>query len=813
MSRRLSASLCLAGVLVAPTALPADDAPDDEFVSLAQPFLESFCLDCHTGRRAKAKLDLERFRSSEDVTRHRKEWEKVLHMVSEREMPPERRDQPTEPQRAEFVDWVRRELDRFDCDGPVDPGRVTIRRLNRTEYDATIRDLLGVDSSPAETFPADDSGYGFDNIGDVLSFPPLLMEKYLDAAESVLAEAFGDTAPRSHERWEAETFLDVPHAAPRELGLLFVGREADVVADVSVDRAGWYRLRASAFGEQAGPDPVRMAFLVDGKRVATVDVEAESDAIGEYDHWLQLEPGSHRVGVAYTNNYNEPNHPNPALRGDRNLLLDAFELQWVAAHDSRDPDPDPERGGESGEDSKGDRFDGPVFTSTLVEGVRARSVLRRGTDLDSVLSELLSDLALRVYRRPVDGSERDRLVQLGDLALDDGDSLEGAVRFALEAMLASPRFLFRAELDEAGRDLDAARAASDAASGTQRESLDAYSLASRLSYYLWSSPPDARLLSLAAAGRLADPDVLDAEARRLLASPRSRAFVESFAGQWLQTRFLREVSPDPDVYPGFDDELREAMAGETLAFFEAIVREDRSALDLIDGQFTFVNERLARHYGLSGIEGGEFQRVDLRESPRGGLLTQASFLTITSNPTRTSPVKRGLWVLDRLLGTPPPPPPPNVEELSEEPEAILSGSLRQRMEKHRLDPGCASCHERMDPLGFAFENFDGVGRWREFDGEFVIDPSGKLPDGRSFDGPQGLQGILRSQKEKFARALVEKLLTYALGRGLEYYDKCAVDRVVERARGDDYRLSSMIREVVQTDPFRLRRSVTGATSQ
>jgi hypothetical protein len=378
------------------------------------------------------------------------------------------------------------------------------------------------------------------------------------------------------------------------------------------------------------------------------------------------------------------------------------------------------------------------------------------------------------------------------MADKEGESFENSVKLALEAVLVSPHFLFRGELQPRPRDPNSIHP------------IDEFALASRLSYFLWSSMPDDELFALAERGKLRK--TLDAQVRRMLKESRARALVENFAGQWLQIRNLKLIAPDTVQFPEFDDNLRAAMEKETQLFFEAIMKGDRSVLEFLDSDYTFVNERLARLYGIAGVGGEQFQRVSLKGSQRGGLLTQASILTITSNPTRTSPVKRGKWILDNILGTPPPPPPPDVPDLKEGKEAVLSGTLRQRMEQHRENTLCASCHARMDPIGFGFENFDGIGAWREKDGSFPIDPAGKLVSGETFQGPADLKQILLNRKkEEFLRCLSERLLTYSLGRGLEYYDRKAVDQIAQGLAKSKYKFSSLVLGVVKSAPFQMRR--------
>ena len=403
----------------------------------------------------------------------------------------------------------------------------------------------------------------------------------------------------------------------------------------------------------------------------------------------------------------------------------------------------------------------------------------------------LWQLARRAYRRPVTAAEVNGLVHFVSLAQQNGDSFEQGVRVALEAILVSPHFLFRIESDR------------DPNNPAASHRLDDYELAARLSYFLWSSMPDEQLFRLAREHKLHKPDTIESEVRRMLLDPKSVALVDNFAGQWLELRNLDSVKPDPDRFPGFDEGLRAAMKEETRLFFEAVIHEDRSILDFIDGKFTFLNERLAKHYGIGGITGPEFRRVDLSGEERSGILTQASVLTVSSYPTRTSPVLRGKWVLENFLNDPPPPPPPGVPNLNE--AAIgTTASLRQQLEQHRANPACATCHTRMDPLGFGLENYDAIGRWRTQDGKFPVDAAGTLPVGRSFHSPMELKSILRTDRDAFARCVTEKMLTYALGRGLERYDKPAVNLICSRLAASDYRFSRLVLEIVGSLPFQMR---------
>ena len=402
---------------------------------------------------------------------------------------------------------------------------------------------------------------------------------------------------------------------------------------------------------------------------------------------------------------------------------------------------------------------------------------------------MIRNFATRAFRRPVRDDEVKRLMALWSSADEAGDSFDKSIHFALQAVLTSPHFLFRVELDPRPDEKGI-------------HTLNEYELATRLSYFLWSSMPDDELFALAAKGELRKN--LDAQVKRMLKDPKSRALVDNFAGQWLQLRLLYSHTPNTDLFPAWDEPLRSAMIQETEQFFEHIMREDRSMLEFLDADYTFVNERLAKHYGMKDVKGDQFRRVELKGEQRGGLLTQASILTITSYPDRTSPVQRGKWVLETLLGTPPPPPPPDVVPLADQKE--LKGTLRQKMEQHRVNPACASCHQRMDPIGFGLENFDAIGRWRTNDGKDSIDPSGTLPSGKSFKGAKELKDLLKSQPKLFSRCVTDRLLTYALGRGLERYDRCAVNDIAAALEQNDFRFSVLITEIVKSDPFQKRTS-------
>ncbi len=633
---------------IVPTSSPAP-GPRPTYEGDVAPMLARDCLGCHDSATRRGGIALD---GEGDDAPGPETWARVADALRSGTMPPGRRAGPSRAERAALDGWLDAEV--FGCSAPdADPSRVTMRRLNRAEYDNSIRDLLGLatDLRLADAFPADDSGYGFDNIGDVLSIPPILMEKYLEAAELAVAAAARD--PRA---W-ARIMKPEPDAVPIAL------------------RKPTYPARNAPVKRIGRPEPV-----------------AE--------------------------------HPEVAILR------------------------------------------------------RARDVVRGVAD--------------RAYRRPATAEELDRLVGLVEAARKDGDDLGAAIRHALKAVLIAPGFLFHVEEEpESG--------------GSGRvHPVGEFELAARLASFLWSSIPDDELYRLAARGELRRGGNLSAQARRMLRDERSRALVDGFAAQWLGTRALREVTPDPARFPDFDEPLRLAMIEEAARFAGSIIREDRDISTFLDADYTFVNDRLARHYGIPGVEGDHFRRVSLAGTGRGGVLTLAGVLTVTSNPTRTSPVKRGKWVLDNLLGMPPPPPPDGVEGLKPGAAADRPETLRRAMERHRADPACASCHARMDPLGFGLENFDGIGAWRTAEGGEPVDASGALPGGGSFRGPSGLRDMLKGRRDQFARCLAEKLLTYALGRGLGLADRCSVDAIAGEVGRGDGRFSALVGAIVESPPFRGR---------
>ncbi|MBL9139633.1 MAG: DUF1592 domain-containing protein [Verrucomicrobiales bacterium] len=736
--------------------VPVDPAP-----VLSQPalrsFLTNYCVACHGPEKKRGDLDVHPFLEDPALGRNREVWDKIRAALESREMPPEERRQPTEAERQTVIRWIDGEGARLDATLPPTPGAVTLRRLNRNEYRNTIRDLFGVDYDAHAEFPHDESGYGFDNIGDVLSLPPMLFEKYLAAAESIAGMVIQteDPARKRIQKLKASQFstqADAISTVEEEVWGFF--REGEIATEFVFAKAGEYRLRLEAYGDQAGSELPKMAVALDGQRLHTQSVRAQAGSPEAFEVPIRVEAGSHKLSVSYLNNFNAD--------GDRNVYLVSFEVL------------------------------GPLGVAPEEYPEPHRRWLPRRPEKGSELayaSEVLRLMASRAYRRPATDAEVARLSRLVEGAMKDGESFERGMQWAVQAILLSPHFLYRWELDPA-----------PLPDGGIRE-LNDYEIASRLSYFLWSSMPDERLTELAAAGVLRRPETLEAEVRRLLRDPKAKALVKNFGGQWLQVRNLDEVEPDPTVFPGWNAALRDAMKQETEGFLWEIIQGDHRIMELLAADFTFLNERLAKHYGIEGVVGEEFRRVTLApETRRGGILTMGSVLTVTSVPTRTAPVIRGKWILEQILGTPPPPPPPNVPPIEEGAEASKSATLRQRLELHRSKPDCMGCHQKMDPLGFALENFDGIGAWRDKDGPHPVDTSAELPGGRKFQGADGLKEVLQRNQD-FPRALTSKMLTYALGRGLEGYDRRVVNGIVEKVAKKDFKFSALVLEVVLSDPF------------
>ena len=771
---------------------------------VVQSFVATHCKQCHSGAKPKGGLSLEKYDPA-TIVKQRKAWVQSLDRVRGGDMPPEGKPRPDPRQIEAFVAAVESIWDAADRAAPPDPGKVTARRLNRIEYANTIRDLTAVDFNPAQDFPADDIGHGFDNIGDVLTLPPLLMERYLAAAESISQRAILTEIPPVPRRYLAGRFLHpYPHEAPGTNGRFRPMRPLDTnpvysgpfIAGTDYlkfnDQDDFF-LRVRLYAQPKGKSPVRVALFLSGPNVRKPSPDAEVDRI---------------LGVAL-----KSFKPIEILGTFEITATDEKKIQEIEFPISKRADA--QRAGIGLLKPPGDEEPAHLFVENIwSEGpmeTRPRSHLKLlACSADKPVAartrEVVSRFLGRAFRRPVSADEVERYSKLVDQAVAAGRKWEAGVQIAVQAALVSPHFLFRVE-----RDARPARAEPYPVSDIH--------LASRLSYFIWSSMPDDDLLALAAKGQLAAN--LQPQVRRMLADPKALALVENFFPQWLQLRRFDAFSPDPVRFPAFSAQLRAAMREEATSLFREIVQNDRPATELVTANYTFLNKALAGFYGIADTAGNaagkkadrqggkpipaeQFVKVDVSGWPRGGVTNMGAVLAATSNPTRTSPVKRGKWVLEQLLGAPPPPPPPNVPELKEGGEA-LKGTLKQRMEQHRANPSCSSCHLKMDALGFAFESFNAIGAWRDKDDGQPIDATGELPGGVKLNGPQAVKDYLAANRDKFMRALTDKLLTYALGRGLEPYDRRAVDAILKRSgdRGDKF--SELVLAIVESEPFRFRR--------
>ena len=829
----------------------ANPATPDEFQQAVMPVLAKNCVGCHSDRLHSGNLSLEQFREPTAALGKPDVWQKVLDKVTAGQMPPKPAAPLAGADLAAVTGWIRKlpgVSETSASAGPVNPGRVTARRLNRTEYNNTIRDLLGVAARPADEFPVDDSGYGFDNNSDVLSVSPLLMEKYLQAAKTVSKLAvYGETLPpkpglivrllnrRSQDNYDvlnggnqgvwlpyslrgamygkyifpvdgeyefrlrianfraAEENPDVPNgvggAPARGAGRGAPGAPGARGGGGGRGRgAGFVRrdptpeeLKARDEAARKAAPPRKLILAVDGTPIISTVIEGNGSfgySQGEFTTRVAVKAGERFLRASYPElaNLDDPRENiNKDMR--RGLFVDYLDIV------------------------------GPFNPSTAPPASYTKIFICSATT-PQCAKTILTNLMERAYRRPVTDLEVAAKLRLVTLAQRQGDKFQEGIRLALQAILASPDFLFRVESDPkptAGlgqQDTGYVRAASPATTASAHPVTD-IELASRLSYFLWASMPDDELMRAAKAQTLRKPGVLEAQVRRMLADPRAHNLVDNWAAQWLQLRNLGRTKPDPVRFPTVDDELLDAMRTETSMFMEAIIKEDRSILDIIDGPFTFVNGPLARHYGIKGVDGEEFQRVTLDPEQRGGVLTQAAILTVSSYPTRTSPPVRGKWVLENLLGTPPPPPPPDVPAFKDS-DIGTEVSMRERLAEHRKNPSCSPCHNLMDPIGFGLENYDAVGAWRTQDGKFPVETTGALPGGATFTGSKGLKGILKEQSETFAHNVTEKLLTYSLGRGLEQFDAPTVDGIVKNIAASNYKFSALVMEVVRSAPFQMR---------
>ena len=789
-----------------------------------EPLLVKYCYDCHGDGSRKGKVAFDRFASDTELLAQRSMWAAALKNVRAGLMPADDGPRPTDDEVALLATWIKYDALGIDPARP-DPGQLVLRRLNRVEYGNTIRDLMGVEFASEVEFPPDDTGHGFDNLGEVLTVSPLLLEKYLQAAEEIVDKGVPRTSrvPATRKVSERE-FQPEPYGSEGPTGAdregrpnLNARRGGKASHTFSIAQAGTYQLVLEANVRSSfdfDTSRATVIIAVDGQEKHREEIVWGSKPV-RFDGKLPWTEGTHQVTMELAPVL--PQIPNPPDQ-ERPPRPDELAAQAAAAAASPGAPPPPIARRPPAERSVSVRLsaqlEGPLEKKNWVPPENYRRFFPEDPPTapaarDAYARQVLRTFATRAFRRPVDEKRVSQLVAIAQgVYADSTGSFEDGIARAMMAVLASPRFLFRLEEPVPGM------------AGAAVAPVDEYALASRLSYFLWSSMPDEELFRLAGRGELRQ--TLPAQVARMLKDPKSQAFVRNFPGQWLQARDIETVPINARAVLGLgdvrgnralrvdlDSALRKAMRAETEMTFDYVLREDRSALELIDSDYTFLNARLATHYGIPGVEGDTLRRVTLPAgSPRGGVLTQGTVLAVTSNPTRTSPVKRGLFILENVLGTPPPPPPPDIPALEESAKDAAGHDipLREALARHRSDPLCSSCHTRMDPLGFALENFNATGEWRDLDAQHPIDPAGKLVTGEPFADIRELKRILTHERRlDYYRCLTEKLLTYALGRGLDYHDIETVDRIVVRLEQDQGRFSTLLTGVIDSVPFQQQR--------
>jgi hypothetical protein len=774
------------------SAAPQSPAPTGTASQRA--LLDKYCVTCHNQRLKTAGLLLDKM-DLDHIGDGAETWEKVIRKLRGGMMPPVGMPRPDRATVDGFTSWLENSLDRVAL-AKVNPGRSPLHRLNRSEYERAVHDLLDLDVDAQALLPADDESSGFDNIADVLKTSPSLLEQYLSASRKVAMLAVGDPATPP---------VGLVYRVPPDLSQedhiegLPLGTRGGILIKHNFPLDGTYNFRVQLLQNIVGyitglEYPHQLEISIDGERVFLAPVGGEADnkmsdtnlgvAKDTLDARLRtsiaVKAGPHNVAVTFLRkNSSESDEPLQPFTRD----LDLQNMNGVPLIDHVD-------------------IAGPFQATGPGDTPSRRRIFtcRPAKNADEVpcAKQILSTLARRAYRRPVSDTDMESLLSFFQEGRNRGN-FDAGVENAIELMLTSPKFLFRIEPDPA-----------HVAPGSVYRAGD-LELASRLAFFLWSSLPDDQLLDVAAKGRLKDPVVFDQQVMRMLKDRRSESLVTNFAAQWLFLRNLQSAVPDTEQFPNFDDNLRQAFRHETELFFESVIREDRSVLDLLNANYTFVNERLAKHYGIPNIYGSSFRRVTLKDENRFGLLGQGSILTVTSYPNRTSVVLRGKWILENLLGTPPPAPPPGVPALKENSDDGKPLSMRQLMEQHRANPACASCHRVMDPLGFSLENFDAVGGWRTKEAAGPIDASGQLADGSKVSSPSELRKALLRRPEQFVGTMTEKMLTYALGRGLEYYDMPAVRGIVRDAGKNNYRFSSLVMAIVKSTPFQMKHAQAATT--
>ena len=806
----------LIGAAVAVCVLGFAAAPAAAEEPAAEAMLERYCLTCHTDsaeRAGRVPISLEALDPA-DVGQHASAWEQVVAKLRSGMMPPAGRPRPDAATYDAVAGWLEGELDRTAAAAP-NPGRTTVHRLNRVEYSNAVRDLLALDVDPEALLPPDDEDEGFENIADVLSVSPTLMERYLAAARRISQLALGDPALRP--RYETYLLPDRQLQDGRTTDELPFGTRGGAAISHYFPLDGDYTIKIGLrrnfynYIRGIGNVPHQLDLRLDGKLVATftaggglsdgaarcVASFCGSSGMGspewewyanhaddDFEVRLQVPAGMRRIGVAFVRR--------PAL--PEGILQPPVDMSTFGYSTDEEMDGNPSVGSVV----IGGPFDGRAPAATASRERIFVCAPVAVADEEACARRIVAALARRAFRRPVSDGDVDDLLRFFAARRAAG-GFDAGIQAVVERVLVDPEFLFRVPLPP-----------QDAETPVYR--IGDVELASRLSFFLWSSIPDDDLLAAAEAGRLSEPAALEQQVRRMLADPRANALVDNFADRWLELHKIRNVAPDPTIFAAFDENLRDAMQEETRLFLASQLREDRSVVDLLRADYTFLNERLARHYDIPGIFGNHFRRVTLPDGRRAGLIGKAGILTLTSYSNRTSVVMRGKWMLERVLGSPPPPPPPDVPALPESGhDGAPPASQRELLELHRRNPACAVCHQAMDPIGFALENFDGIGRWRTADNVRIpgdpapaIDATGVMPDGTRFAGPDGLRQLLLDRQAQFVRTVTERLLTYALGRRLEYYDQPVVRQIMEEAARDGHRWSDLILGIVDSTPFRMR---------
>lgn len=899
---RFISLLCLPA-MAAPAADALATRGQAAFDQKIKPLLEQYCFDCHSDGTDKGNFTFDEHKDYAALRADFVLWDHVRQQMVTHVMPPEKKDKPSLQQRDEIVAWIDDAVFWFDPEKP-DPGHVTARRLNRTEYNSTVRDLLFVDTRPAREFPPDDSGYGFDNIGDVLSLSPMLMEKYLRASRDIAEDAMDISIP-GHVDIElgAKKFWNQKGETKEWEGIRWFHSAAEAASKVTVPAAGTYALTIYVAATESGNEPAKITLRINGKDVSTYDITTRWK--GEQGPWqkitqsVQLNGGESKITVAFLNDHSDPANPDPNKR-DRNVALDKIEVQgphgllsprgskflrWLIG-DKPVGLPILQLSGEHFSKAEGDasidtgtiqlasagyvkhaveiqeagkyKFtlkagaqqagDEPAKTELRIAGktigafsvtaknqaaqffhveadlpagkhelqvwflndfydaatkqdrnfwlhqVKIEGPIGKGSGIQAAdLPVLVEKMGSRLFRRPIRDVEKTKWQAFAALAVKEGESPLGALRYTLEGMLVSPSFLFRVSPQPVGAVVNG------------NADIDEFSLANRLAYFFWAAPPDDRLLELASKNELRKN--LAAEVKRLISDWRGWSLTEDFAGQWLQLRDMDIVSPDTKRFPKWKSGIAYAMKRESQSFFDHILRENRSVIDFLNADYSFMDAKLAKFYDIPNVKGDKFQKVSLQGTPRGGILTHGSILTLTSTQTRTSPVKRGKYLLENILGTPPPPAPGGVPPLDDRKVRMSNLTLREQFAEHRSNASCAGCHAFLDPMGFAFENYDAIGLWRDQEKNHPIDATGSLVRGQQFKDLTELRTILaRDLADDFTRNLAENLLTYALGRGLGYSDKPAVHEIVRRTKAAGYKFQDLILAVCESVPFQKMRA-------